>query len=78
VARIYAGILGPLAMLTAVARGVFHGEGTETVLWSAWGWLLGLAVVGWAVGWIAERTIEESVISRVAAELAANVDASKQ
>ena len=75
-ARIYAGILGPLAMLTSVTRGVIHGEGAQTALLLAWGWLLGLAAVGYGIGWIAQRTIEESVTSQGAAELAAEAAAS--
>jgi hypothetical protein len=78
VARIYAGILGPLAMLTSLTRGVIHGDATETVLWSAWCWLLALAAVGCGIGWIAQRTIEESVSSQVAAELAAEQAASTE
>jgi len=31
VARIYAGILGPLALLTCIARGIVHGGGTDSV-----------------------------------------------
>jgi hypothetical protein len=77
VARIYAGILGPLAMLTALARGAIHGDAAETVFLSAWCWLLALAAVGSGIGWIAQRTIEESVSSQVAEELAAEQAATR-
>jgi hypothetical protein len=71
VAHVYAGILGPLAFLTSLARGALHGGGTESVLWTAWCCLLVFSVVGYLVGWVAGKTVEESVRGRIAAELAA-------
>ncbi len=71
VAHVYAGILGPLAFLTSLARGLIHGGPTASVLWTAWGCLLAFAAVGYLAGWVAGRTVEESVRGRIAAELAA-------
>jgi hypothetical protein len=71
VARIYAGVLGPLAFLIVLARGILGGGGTETVLYRAWCSLLVFAIVGGAIGWFAQRTVEDSVHGRIAAELAA-------
>jgi len=71
VARIYAGILGLLAFLASLARGLIHGGGTETMLQTAWYCLLVFAAAGYVIGWLAQGTIEDSVHSRLAAELAA-------
>lgn len=70
-ARTYAGILGPLAMMTSLVRGLIAGGGSESVLWTAWGYLLVFAAIGGMLGWIAERTVEDAVHGRIAAELAA-------
>jgi hypothetical protein len=75
VAQAYAGILGPLAFLTCLARGLTHGGGTLSTLLTAWCCLLAFSVVGCVVGWLAERIVEDSVRSRIVAELAAEEDA---
>jgi len=77
VARTYAGILGPLAFLTVLARGIIGGGGTEAVLYSAWCSLLAFAAIGCAIGWCAERIVEDAVNGRIAAELAAQEKAGK-
>ncbi|MGO8690755.1 MAG: hypothetical protein ACLQLG_14120 [Thermoguttaceae bacterium] len=69
-ARSYAGILGPLAFLTVLARGLLGGGGTEPVLYQAWLSLLAFAALGCVIGWFAERTVRDSVNGRIAAELA--------
>jgi hypothetical protein len=58
-----------LAFLTVLARGLLGGGGTETVLCHAWGSLLVFAVLGCMIGWFAERTVQDSVNGRIAAEL---------
>ncbi|MBN2477122.1 MAG: hypothetical protein JXB62_21115 [Pirellulales bacterium] len=73
--HIYAGILGPLAFLTSLARGFVHGGGAESTLWAAWFGLLAFSAIGYVIGCIAERTVEESVRGRIAAELAAEREA---
>ena len=70
-AHTYAGILGPIAFLTSVARGVVDGGSAESVLFIAWCSLLVFSVVGYVVGWIAERAVVESVRGRIEAEVAA-------
>ncbi len=70
-AHSYAGILGPLALLTCLARGLIHGGSTETVLLTAWCSLLVFAAIGGVIGWVAERIVEDSVRGRISAELAA-------
>ncbi len=68
-AHLYAGILGLLAFLTSLARGALHGGETTSVLLTAWCCLLAFSALGCAIGWIAEMTVEESVRSRISAEL---------
>lgn len=69
-AQTYAGILGSLAFLTSLARGLIHFGGTESVLWSVWLSLLVFSVVGYLIGWVAEKIVEDSVRGRISAELA--------
>jgi len=71
VARIYAGILGPLALLTSLARGLIHARQTDAIVFAAWCSLIVFAAVGYVVGWIADRIVEESVMAGIRAELAA-------
>jgi hypothetical protein len=61
VSRIYAGILGPLAMTVAICRGWLASGGVEGTLWCAVLYLLGFAILGAVVGHIAQATIDESV-----------------
>lgn len=68
-ARTYAGILGSLALLTSLARGFVHAQSTDTVLLTAWCSLIVFAAVGYVVGGIAARTIDESVIAAVQTQL---------
>lgn len=67
--RIYAGILGPLAFLAALFGAALDGATPDATLWRAWASLWAFAAVGYVVGRVADRTIEESVAGRVAAEL---------
>jgi hypothetical protein len=71
VARLYAGILGLLAFLTSLIRGIVHGSGAESTLGSACLCMALFAVVGVALGGVARWIVEDSVNSRLAAELAA-------
>jgi len=72
VARIYAGILGLLALVTTVARAVIRGGSLPEALWTGCGWLVVFALIGAVVGRLAQQTIDESVAARLAAELAAS------
>jgi hypothetical protein len=67
VARIYAGILGPVAFLTCLVRGVVHAWTVEKALLVAWTSLLAFAALGSVIGWVAERILEEEVRGRIAA-----------
>ncbi len=68
-ARLYAGILGPLAFLTSLALGILHAQEADSVLLAAWLSLLAFSAVGCVIGWIAGWTVEESVHARISAEL---------
>lgn len=70
-ARIYAGVLGPLAMLTSMAHGMLHARGTEQLLLTACAWLLVFAALGALVGGVAGWMVEESVSSMVARQVEA-------
>jgi membrane protein implicated in regulation of membrane protease activity len=74
VAHTYAGILGPLALLTSFAHGAIHSHQCESMLLAGWLSLVSFAVVGGVLGWLAERTVEDSVQSQVETELAAEAD----
>jgi hypothetical protein len=68
VARIYAGILGPLAFLTSLARGAIHAQPLESSLLQAWVFLLIFAMAGYALGAIAGHTVENDVRLKLAEE----------
>jgi hypothetical protein len=71
VGRIYGGILGLLAFLTILVRGWIHQSDSQGTLWTAWLGLMLFAAVGLIVGRVAGQIVQESVIGRVNAELAA-------
>ncbi|MGQ9575396.1 MAG: hypothetical protein ACUVUC_08760 [Thermoguttaceae bacterium] len=67
-ARLYAGILGPLAFLTCLARGLLHAWHCETVLWRAWISLWVFAALGGVIGWIAGGIVEQEVRARLSTQ----------
>jgi hypothetical protein len=67
VGRHYAGILGLLAFLTIVIRGLMHGAGVESTLLAAAFHLFLFAFVGYIVGQLAEWIMLESVRTKLAA-----------
>ncbi len=70
-AHLYAGILGLLAFLTCVARGMIHGGAVGSVLGAACLSVLAFGVIGYVIGWLAQWIVEDSVRGRILAELAA-------
>src|SRR4051812_35372028 len=70
-ARSYAAILGPLALVIVILRGVRDGSGTEAILLAATLALLMFSAAGFALGAVAKRLIEDAVRSQLAAEFAA-------
>lgn len=63
----YAGVLGPLALVTVVARGLLRGSSIESTLFHAWLALLAFSVVGYLIGRLAQWTVEESLRASLAA-----------
>jgi hypothetical protein len=57
--------------MTTIARGLVHGGGTMSTLLTAWCCLLAFSAMGYVVGRVAESIVEDSVRSRITAELAA-------
>ena len=67
--RTYAGILGPLAMVTMVARTLIHGGGVEVTLkWACLSLVL-FAIIGSIVGRWAEQIVVEAARTRLMADL---------
>ena len=71
-ARQYAGILGLLALMVSLLRGILAGGASEGTLWTAWLGLLAFTVLGGVIGWLAERIVRESVSGRILSELQEN------
>ena len=67
--RVYAGVLGPLAMAVVIFRGWFGSGGVEGTLGNATLYLVIFSVVGALVGQLAQATIDESVRSRLQHQL---------
>jgi len=59
--RVYAGILGPLAMAVVICRGLIGSGGVEGTLTLAMAYLAIFSVLGAFVGQIAQYTVDESV-----------------
>ena len=68
-ARQYAGILGLLALLVSLLRGLLAGSPGEATLFSAWLSLLAFVGIGAVIGGLAEWTVRDAVSSRILAEL---------
>ena len=68
-ARIYAGILGPLAMVVILCRGIKDSAGVEGTLTVAIVALAIYAIVGSVLGQIAQATVDESVRLKIEQQL---------
>lgn len=68
-ARQYAGILGLLALMVSLMRGIVAGGASQATLWTAWLGLLAFTVLGAVIGWLAEHIVRESVSSQILSEL---------
>jgi hypothetical protein len=73
--RIYAGILGSLAMAIVICRGLKDSAGVEGTLTMAIVSMVVFAVVGAVLGHIAQTTVDESVRQKIGQELAVQADA---
>jgi hypothetical protein len=68
--RVYAGILGPLAMAVVIYRGWSDSGGVEGTLTQATIYLVLFAVVGAILGHLAQATVDESVRAKLQQQLA--------
>lgn len=68
--RAFAGILGPLALVTVIARGLLHGAAVEATLTTGWLVLIAFAAIGYVIGELAGWTVDDSVRARFTAEMA--------
>lgn len=69
--RIYAGVLGPLAVVVVVIRGLRRGVATDTTMLAGALCLLSFAAIGYIIGRIADRIVDDSAQTKVELELAA-------
>ena len=67
--RVYAGILGTLAMAVVICRGTMNSSGAEGTLSLASLSLVIFAIVGAVLGHIAQSTIDESVRDKLEQQL---------
>jgi len=65
----YAGILGALAFVLVILRGLISGSSATSVLPVALGGLFGFALIGYVAGRLAEQSVIESVKLRFEQEL---------
>ena len=68
--RIYAGILGPLAMAVVLCRGAIGSAGVENTCSLAIVYLIVFALVGAFIGQVAQSTVDESVRTTLEQQLA--------
>jgi len=68
VGRSYAGVLGCLAFLTCIARGLLAASDIQNTLLKATIGLFAFAIVGYIAGRLAAWIVNDSVRSRIAAE----------
>ena len=67
--RVYAGVLGPLAMAVVICRGWFGSGDAVNTLGQATVYLAIFSVVGALIGQIAQATIDESVRAKLEQQL---------
>ena len=69
--RDYAGILGTTALVTVITRGLVSSGTLDSILPLAIGAMFLFAALGWLMGNVAARIVDESVQQRINAELEA-------
>ena len=67
--RVYAGILGPLAMAVVICRGWLGSGGAVSTLSLAIVYLAVFSVVGALIGHLAQSTVDESVRAKLQQQL---------
>ena len=72
--RVYAGILGPLAMAVVICRGWLDSGGVEGTLSLATVYLVVFSIIGALVGHLAQTTVDESVRSKLEQQLSGKAE----
>jgi hypothetical protein len=72
--RVYAGILGPLAMTVVIFRGLLGSGGVESTLTQAILFLVLFALAGAFLGHVAQATVDESVRAKLESQLAGRAE----
>jgi hypothetical protein len=67
--RVYAGILGPLAMAVVIGRGLLGSGGVEGTLSLATLYLAIFSIAGALIGQVAQTTVDESVRAKMEEQL---------
>ena len=62
--RAYAGVLSAVAISLAITRGLVQGMTTNEILVQSLWFFIVFAFIGYAIGYIAEKVVTESVESR--------------
>jgi hypothetical protein len=70
--RAYAGVLGYLAAVLTLARGVWSGGGLEGTLLTMLAVMPLFAAIGFVVGTIAQTTVDQAMREKLEVELAAS------
>jgi hypothetical protein len=69
VARQYAGILGLLAFVTVVVRGIAGGSGPQATMMTAILSMFAFAAIGCIAGTIAEGVVRDAIQAKMLAEV---------
>lgn len=75
-ARAYSGVLGAIAVSFSIVRGLLIGSLPDDILKQCLVMFPLFAVVGFLIGYIAQKTIRESVENRFRSEMASLQEAS--
>ncbi len=69
-ARTYSAVMALIGIVVVLLRGMKDGAGFEGTVAAGLGWMLLLGAIGMVVGVIAAQTVDESVRTKIEAELA--------
>ncbi len=74
-ARSYSAVMALIGMVVVMLRGMKDGSGFDGTIATALCWMVLLGSIGMVVGFIAAQTVDESVRTKIEAELAAMASA---
>ena len=69
-ARSYAAVMALIGMVVVLLRGLKNGAGVDGTVAAGIGWMCLLGAIGMIIGYIAAQTVDESVRTKIEAELA--------